>query len=136
MMKPATALDGSGQLILVLHKVRTGGDRAVLQWRRIAKGRPQIIRHLILRREIDLFKQFGRDGETAGCFDLPKSRVAVHILVELVGAVDTLSGCFVGLKIRHDDVMMMMMMRGGSNCVGGAKGTGNGKGVEFVVSHR
>lgn len=55
-----------------------------LQWGRIREGLSQLTGDLILRREIDLLEELGRDGDAARGLDLPERIVHVFGVVEVI----------------------------------------------------
>ena len=55
-----------------------------LQWRWVTNGLSELTRDFVLRREIDLLEQLGRDGQAARGPDLPQRIICIMAAVEVV----------------------------------------------------
>jgi len=76
--KPTSALSG------VSLRIATIAIPVSSQRSGIAKGLPELARDFVLRREVDLLKQLGGDGQAAGCADPLQRFVGVHVVVQVV----------------------------------------------------
>ncbi len=56
----------------------------ILHWSRVTDSLAELTRDLVLRGEVDLLEQLGRDGQAARGLDLPQRIICIMVAIEMV----------------------------------------------------